>query len=293
MNEFQEQLTPEEARAREEVRRLSKPQANAAFRERLKQEFVSGAIAERPGLFDDAAHDVPATDDAEAAAISGGGNVVAVPWFRRPALAWLPAAAAAAVLIVAALMLNRGPAWDVVAASGDGVAVVDGRPVPMNHVDELGRAIRAGSRVVLPAGAEVQLMSEGNMAIVFTAGAEFTMPDAPGRWWGREIGARLDKGTVRVVASESFAGGLLTVTTPDMVVQLADATLAVECVDVGTCVCVLTGEAMVSGEGIDAVAVSSGRRRVLFSDGSDPMDDAMLETERAALVQLTEKFGAI
>lgn len=291
MNDFEEQLAPDEARAREEVRRLSRPQANAAFRERLKQEFVSGAIADRPSMLD-AAHGVPATDDAEAAAISGG-KVIAIPWFRRPAFAWLTAPAAAAVLLVLALFLNRGPAWQVVGASGDGIAVVDGRPVPMNHVDDLGRAVRSGAHVVLPAGAEIHLMSEGNMVIALTAGAEFTMPDVPGRWWGREIDARLDKGTLRVVASQSFAGGGLTVTTPDMVVQLANATLAVECVDVGTCVCVLHGEAMVSGRGVDAVPVNSGRRRVLFNDGSDPMDDAMLETERVALVALTEKFGAI
>lgn len=293
MNEYDDPLTPEEARARDAVKGLPRPTADATFRERVKQEFVSGAIAERPSILDDAELEPVATEDAEAAAMAGGAPVIAIPWFRRPAFAWLTAPAAAAALLVVALVMNQGPAWELVSAVGDGVAVVDGRPVPMNHVDDLARAIRSGARVVLPAGAELQLRSEGNMALSLTSSAEFVVPATPGRWWGRDIDARLDKGTLRIVASESPAAGRLTVNTPDMIVEVGNTTLAIECLDIGTCVCVLDGDAGVAGRGIEAVAVRSGNRRVIFNDGREPLDDAMLDSERVALIALEERYGSI
>ena len=40
-------LTPDETRARDAVRGLERPRADAAFRERLKRDFVTGRIGER------------------------------------------------------------------------------------------------------------------------------------------------------------------------------------------------------------------------------------------------------
>jgi hypothetical protein len=293
MNEHEEHLTTEETRARDAVRAFPRPTASAAFRERLRQEFVSGAIADRPSILDDAVLEPVATEDAEAAAMSGGATVLAIPWFRRPAIAWMTVPAAAAALIMVALLLNRGPAWEIAVATGDGVAIVDGRSIPMNHMDELARAIRSGARVVLPADAELQLKSPGNMAISLTSSAAFTVPESPGRWWGRGVRAKLDKGTLRVVASPSFANGLLTVSTPEMIVEVANTTLAIECFDIGTCVCVLDGDAGVAAEHVQAVAVGSGKRRVIFNDGRAPLDDAMLDSERMALIAMAETFGTI
>ncbi|MEK7330313.1 MAG: hypothetical protein AAB113_05875, partial [Candidatus Eisenbacteria bacterium] len=134
-------LTPDETRARDAVRGLDRPRADAAFRERLKRDFVTGRIGERRVL------ELP------------------LAWHQR--LAWRLALAPVvlAALAVAVVLANRGPGWTVLATAGDGVAVVDQTPVPLAHGEELQRRLHPGARLTVPAGAEIELASAGRLVV--------------------------------------------------------------------------------------------------------------------------------
>src|SRR5207249_4329292 len=94
-----------------------------------------------------------------------------------------PAAAAALFLIVG--LINRGPGWRISASRGAGIAVIDGRPVPMNHTEDLARWIRPGARIRVPEASELELVSPRQIAMELTPGTDATVPQTPGRWYGR------------------------------------------------------------------------------------------------------------
>jgi ferric-dicitrate binding protein FerR (iron transport regulator) len=252
-------LTAEQQRARDAVRALRPPAADPAFRARLRNDFVSGRLAAGP-----ARHARPA-------------------WYRSPrvAFALLPLAAAAAVAVV--LVLNRGPAWSVAPSRGEGVAVVDGLPVPMEHTAELAARIRPGVRLRVPEGAEIELMSAGGVAIQVTAGSDFSVPDVPGRWFGRSTSAELRSGEVRITTGAGFHGARLAVITPEARVEITGTTLAVIREPAGTCVCVLEGRVMVGATPSEMVPVERGRRRYVFADGRPSEEAEMRPAEHEAL----------
>jgi len=239
-------LTPEETRAREAVRGLERPRADAAFRERLKRDFVTGRIGEQRVL------ELP------------------LAWHRR--LAWRLALApvAFAALAMTAVLANRGPAWTVLAIAGDGVAVVDRTPVPLTHGEELRRRLHPGARLTVPAAAEIEIANTGGMVIQVTAGTEFTLPASPGRWFGRQVAGAVRHGEIRVTTGPAFRGARLRVDTPEAMIDVAGTTLAVICEPVGTCVCVYDGVVQVGARGAVAESVPSGRRRFVFNDGRAP-----------------------
>lgn len=239
-------LTPAEARAREAVRGLERPRADAAYRERLKRDFVTGQIGERRVL------ELP------------------IAWHRR--LAWRLALApvAAAALVVAVVLANRGPGWTVLATSGDGVAVVDRTPVPLGHGAELERRLRPGARLAMPEGSEMEIATAGGLVVQVTAGTEFTLPAVPGRWFGRQVTGAVRHGEIRVTTGPAFRGARLRVDTPEATVQVTGTTLAVICEPAGTCVCVYDGAVQVGARGAVAETVPSGRRRFVFNDGRAP-----------------------
>ena len=236
--------TPDEIRARDAVGSLDRPRADAAFRERLKRDFVAGRLGERRVLYPP------------------------VAWHRRPGWRLVPAAAAA--LVVAMALANRGPRWTVLASAGDGVAVVDQHPVPLGHVEELQRALRPGARLQVPAGSEVELASPGGLVVQVTAGTEFRLPAIPGRWVGRRVAGEVWKGEIRLTTGPAFQGALLRVDTPEASVEVTGTTLAVICEPVGTCVCVYDGVVRVGAKGAEGISVPGGRRRFVFNDARDP-----------------------
>lgn len=239
-------LTPGELRARDAVRGLEQPRADAAFRERLKRDFVTGHIGERRVI------ELPPT------------------WHQR--LAWRLALApvAVAALAVVVVLANRGPGWTVLTTTGDGVAVVDQTPVPIGHGEELARHLYAGARLTVPAGAEIELASAGGLVVQVTGGTEFTLPAIPGRWFGRRVAGAVRHGEIRLTTGAAFHGARLRVDTPEATVEVTGTTLAVICEPVGTCVCVYDGEVRVGARGAAAESVSSGRRRFVYKDGRPP-----------------------
>ncbi len=266
MNEPNDQTTPAERRARDAVRGLSEPAADPAFRARLKASFADGTIAARPR------------------------RIVPLPWYRRAAAGWLvpPLAAAAAVLV--AVVLNAGPSWTVAGGFGDGVVLVDGRPIPMNHVADLDRAMHPGARVVVPEGGEVRLASADHLMLLATSGTEFVVPRVPGRWFRRTVHASVRHGTLRVTTQPGFAGAKLMVTTPEAAIEVTGSTLAIICEAQGTCVCVLDGDVHVGPVGGDDMRrVEGGMRRYLFNDGRAPEMDQMRPDERVKLTMFREQ----
>jgi len=240
-----ERVTPQEARARDAVRGLGAPRADAAFRERLKRDFVTGRIGERRVL------ELP------------------VAWHRR--LAWrLALAPVAAALAVVVALANRGPAWTVRGTLGDGIAVVDQFPVPLGHADELQRRLHPGARLRMPEGGQVELAAAGSMVIQVAAGTELTLPASPGRWFGRSVTATTAHGVIRVTTGPAFHGARLHVDTPEASVDVLGTTLAVICEPAGTCVCVFDGVVQVGARGAAQEPVSSGHRRFVFNDGRPP-----------------------
>jgi len=252
-------VTPEAARAREALRSLAPPRADPAFRERLKRDFVTGRIGERRVL------EMPAT------------------WHRR--LAWRLALAPAALtlLAVAAWMVDRGPGWTVMSTQGEGAAIVDGAPVPLASRDELGRRLRPGATLAVPAGAEIELASTSGLVVQVTGGTEFRLPPTPGRWLRRRVTGAVRHGEIRVTTGRAFAGALLRLDTPEAVVEVTGTTLAVICEPAGTCVCVYDGLVRVGprGEGMDGVP--NGRRRFVFNDGRPPESAEIRPAENVEL----------
>jgi ferric-dicitrate binding protein FerR (iron transport regulator) len=258
------QMSGAEARAREAVRELHVPRAGAAFRTLLRDSFVTGAFP------------APARP------------IVPLPWYRRIGV-WVAVPAAAAAALAVALVLNRGPAWEMAPMPGEGVVVVDGRPIPLNHADDLARALRPGAKVVVPEDSEMRLASAGTMVLVATGGTAFEVPSTPGRWFGREMRAGIDHGTVRILTHAGFGGARLMVHTPEAEVAVTGTTLAIICEPAGTCVCVLEGEVRMGARGGEMEPVEGGMRKLMFSDGRAPEVAEMRPMEREKLGMFREE----
>ncbi|OGF15746.1 MAG: hypothetical protein A2W00_01960 [Candidatus Eisenbacteria bacterium RBG_16_71_46] len=260
-------LGHDEARARDAVRALPRPEADAGFRERLRSEFASGRI--------EAAHP----------RLAGGGRA-------RRAVVWLAAPVAAAALLLAVSVLNQGPRWRVTAVSGEGIAVVDRRAVPLGHVEELARRIHAGAEVEWPAGASIEITSPGALAVEIEGETLTRVPTPPGRWFGREVAAGLSRGELRITTGPAFRGARLVVRTPEASVEVVGTTLGVICEPQGTCVCVLEGRVRVGPLGGAMAAVEQGRLRYTFRDGRPPVDAEMRPVERVELARLRLRHRA-
>lgn len=261
---LQGSMPRDETLARDAVRALAPPRADAAFRERLSRDFVAGRIGARRVL------ELP------------------VAWHRRLAwrLALVPAALAAVAVV--AVLANRGPDWTVLSTAGDGVAIVDRRPIPLGHGDELQRRLRPGARLTVPEGSEIEIASTGHLVVQITAGTEFTVPASPGRWFGRRVTGAMRHGEIRVTTGPAFAGARLRMDTPEAAVEVTGTTLAVICEPAGTCVCVFDGVVSVAARGGSTERVSQGRRRFVFNDGRPPE----LAGIRPAEIQKLDDFRA-
>lgn len=271
MNEHEDDaLTPQEKRVREVLRAAEPPEADPEFRARLKQAFVSGRIAPaapavgRPAM--------PARPDTSA------------PWEGLPWMRVGLALASAAVMFFVVVGLNHGPQWQVRSISGEGVAVIDGRPVALDHHDEIARMIRPGSRVRVPDGADIVLASAGCMALDLTSGTDAVVPASPGRWFGRSVSTEVQSGTLRITTGARFHGAHLSVQTPAADVRVVGTTLAVICESEGTCVCVLEGSVEVGARGGGPrVEVPHGERRYVYLDERPPETDVIRAKEEVML----------
>jgi len=264
-----ERMTREQERAARLVRGLETPEADPVFRTRLREGFVSGRIAE------------------ETAARPRPVRAASTPWWRLPVVGWAAAAAAVAVVLTSVVVLNRAPAWRLVGVEGTGIVVVDGRQVPIDRADALAASLRPGARVRVPDGATISIASAGLMAVDFTSGSDLVVPHLPGRWYGRDAHAEIQRGSMRITTGHDFQGARLRIDTPEAGVEVTGTTLAVICEPAGTCVCVLEGGVKVGPRDGPMEVVTAGRRRFLFVDGSEEADE-MRPAERMKLSMLRD-----
>lgn len=272
--ELLDDRSPEAERARLAVASLETPPADRAFRSALKASFANGAI--------------------EATAEQRPRTVATrrVSWWRPPVLTWAAAPLAMAALAIALVLGDRGPRWEVVAASGTGIAIVDDRPVPMNHLDDLRLRVHAGSRIRVPEDGTLEIASRGNLALHVAPGTDMTVPGSPGRWFQRAVRGAIRSGEMRITSGSRFHGASLTIASPETQVLVTGTTLAVIREPQGTCVCVLEGTVRVGNEGA-MVEVPRGERRFVFNDGRPPETAAIRETEIAPLGAFHEKCAAL
>lgn len=236
-----ETLTPEEQAAREAVRSLPRPEADDAYRARLREAFVRGGLHRR----------------------------LAAPPPRIARLAtWAPLAAAAA-LAVAAGVMNRGPDWQVAYTKGDGMVIVGERPVPLKHADELARLLRRGGHVRVPDTGYLDLVAPGQLAVCLAPGADVRLPAAPNRWWRRDAQAAVDMGDAFFETGRGFHGATLEVNTAEARAHVTGTSFAVlRDAEAGTCVCVMEGRVRVDAKLGGSSLVAAGMRRVCPPDTS-------------------------
>jgi ferric-dicitrate binding protein FerR (iron transport regulator) len=265
----EEGSTPEADRIRRAIRtgEPEPPRANAAFRERLREDFVSGRLG-------GAGERVPRRAESRQ------------PWFHRP-LPRLAALAAAAVLAVfVADLANRGPAWTVLEASGTGDVLIDGDAIPIQRGDLLAERIKPGVEVEVPPTGTLEILTPRTLLVELTPGTKLTIPPPPPRYFSRNAELWTRAGLLRLTTGPSFTGARMDVHTPEAVTRITGTTIAVIMEPTGTCVCVLEGEVRVGPQGGGAMmAIGPGRRGYVFRDGRPLATDSIRETEKVSLAR--------
>ena len=268
INDAEFGLGSEEARVLEELRSATVPAAEAAFRERLKGEFVSGSFTGRP-------------------------VVLPLPVRRRIRARWVVGLAAAASVAIVAAALNQAPRWTALPSAGTGTLVVNGVSLPVGDTDALTRRLRPGSRVLLQSTQDLDLVSSGLLAMQLSPGTELVLPSPPGRWFGRTGRASVDRGLIRVTTGKRFGGARLAITTPEATVHVTGTTLAVIAEPGGTCVCVLEGTAHVRPHRGTMTRVSPGTRCEIAHGAATSKMNEMREAERPKLLDLRDRLQSV
>ena len=251
-------------RAKAELRRLSRPLPDDAFRARLKREFVAGTMT------------------------SPAGDLVPLGRTRRSMGGWFGALAAAAAIIAVSVM-NRGPQWEVRAVAGAGVVNIDGRSVALDDAPQLTRLLRAGARMAVPESAQIDLALQGYILMQVTGGTEATLPGGFGRWFGRSAEGTLESGELRVTTGPRFHGVHLLMRTPETFAEVAGTTFALIRNADSSCVCVLEGAISMSGRTSPADTVRAGFRRSVYGDGRVPRVEAIRPMEVMKLTMLRDQ----
>jgi len=295
-----EPLSPPAERARAALRGSAPSRPDPAFRLRLREEFVSGAI-EVTG----------AKKRRRQRGRKRGADVVApIEPFptrgRPPTFAWVAASlAAAAALILVFGTLNRGPTWWVTAARGDGSIRVDGQTIALDDRDAMRRRLVPGAEIEVAGNAELDLCCDGVVAVQLAPGTRMTLPPPPGRWLGRKTELYARGGELRVTTGPKFEGAQLAIMSPTAAVEVKGTTFAVIIEEAGTCVCVYDGTAVVGrlagsgvggggtgggriGMGTDMQPVPSGMRRYIYKGERAPEMAGMRSEERMKLASFRE-----
>jgi len=244
-------LTPEELRLQEAVRGLAEVRPDDAFRERLRAEFISGEIDSQP----DTGYDAGPADNV--VPLDRGGNR------RRLWAVAIPLAAAIAAFL---LFFGGGPTWTLKSVTGSGTILVDRQTVDAADFDRIASLVKPGSRIVVPATAEVELILGDVMVLGIIRDSEVTIPADPGRGQNT-FTTSVAYGELLVKTGPGFRGEHLDILTSEGRTELTGTTVAVNKGDGFTCVCVLEGTARIGKDEADLEEVSAGYRKVMFADG--------------------------
>jgi hypothetical protein len=238
-------LDPQQRRARDAVRGLGTPSADPAFRARLKEQFVAGAVPEPKSPV---ATRPPAR----------------IPWFSWGTLA------AAAALAWAVLGLNSLPGPELLVVHGPGTVVVDGRTIDATGPD-FARVLEPGVRLQVGDETSLDILYPGSLVWRLAPGTDFVLPGRPGRWFRRTVTADLALGEVSVRTGPDFAGGRLHVVTPTGAAVVSGTLINIFHNEELSCFCLHDGTARVVVGGTDLGEIPAMKRRVVFSDDREPV----------------------
>ena len=279
-DDFRDDLDAEEQAALErELADLPAPEADPAFRARMRAEFLDGSIAAE-------------SDDASNARAARSPAPIPLRPERSASRTprWILLAAAAVLIAVVLVFVNRGgPTLELHELRGDGIVTVDGVEIDTSDRATLARALVPGATVRVPAG--VSLLTEfPEIALLESvAGTEFVLPEAyPSD--GGAVRVDVRRGEVHFVSGPAFAGRTMEFSTPHGMVRITGTVVSIECGENFTCVCVLEGTALVGPDASTLEPVPEGDR-MLFLEGKDPAISPAAEPHLHALEEFLERSG--
>lgn len=242
-------LDEQQTLARDAMRSLPRPVADADYRARLKAQFVVGEVPEGE--------------------LSGVQTPAAPHGSETPSRGWLPWAilTTAAALIAVLITMNPLPGPQLLAVAGGATVTVDGHEVADDGLDT---ALQPGSHVVVGGDGPLDILYPGSFALRLGPGTDVILPERPGRWFKRDVIAPMDRGELSVRTGPDLAGGSLTVQTPEGRALIHGTLVSVFRNDDLTCVCLFEGTADILTAETDLGGLPVGKRWVLFSDGSEP-----------------------
>lgn len=218
------ELGADALRARDAVRGMGKPEADAGFRAQLREAFVSGGIdagldagagasvgapvgapvGAVAGAVASAGADGRAAADAPAVSASQLRSRARAPWTRRRFV--VPVAAAAAILIFMFAPFMHDPGLNIQSVQGARQIVLNGELVPCDELSPIQAALQPGCRIEVPADATVEVAGVGSV-LMDLQGVAFTFPDTPHRVFGGDFQSTVEgDGTVRMATAPGFAG---------------------------------------------------------------------------------------
>lgn len=255
MSPENETLTPEEEAAREQIAGLPDVEADARFRDELREAFVSGAI-----LREHRPH-------------------------RLRLLAW-----AAALILATGIGLeraNRGEAWVVREGSASGWVHVDGRALRAADTEALSRMQLGGASVTTDSEAEIRLESGEALVLVITPGSSVQLPEPPRRYWSRTARARLERGELRGTTGSAFRGARLAVELPEASAEIRGTTFALIADGEGSCACAFEGDVRLR-DSAGWRRLEPGRRRLVPPRGGPTLEEPLRPMERMKLEMLRD-----
>lgn len=315
MNERDEKLTPEELAARERVRALgagdvraddrvaADERPDAAFRDSLRADFVSGAIVNRAALVGDAedeagdATEAVAEDETEAVIYPDGGRSRRAPHTgaarkgvrtKRPI--WYGAALAITAALLLYIALKPRSFIEVAELRHVGAIVVDGIRFEAGSTIDVRGAIRPGARVRVGEGSEFVISFGDVLLFQASSGADFTVPivsaSDPTSWSGS-----LEDGEIRFMTGNDFPGHTIAMSTPEGIVEVRGTMVSVYRDEGATCICVHEGTAMIGADEDDMQPIAAGKRLVLPRE-ADPFVDDIAPPHEKDLVEFQNEWMA-
>jgi ferric-dicitrate binding protein FerR (iron transport regulator) len=255
-----------EQRIRDAVQSVGDVRADPAFRERLKSEFVSGALSD---------HAVPHTE-------SGSRRMPRWGWVLLPA-------AAVAVLLFVLILPRQSPTWSVHGVRGEGQVEVAGRTLAVTESDLMARAIGSGARVRINEGLVLDLILDDHLLLELDEGADVSVPVLPERGDRSLLISEVHAGELRVKTGPGFSGRGLHILTAEGRTEIVGTIVSVYKGDGLTCVCVLEGTARIGADDAGMEEVPSGMRKVMFGDGRPPMVTEIEPHHAAGLIDFVER----
>ena len=256
-----------EQRIREAIRSSGEVRADAAFRERLKREFSSGALS------------APDVQDERS------------PARGFPRWAWV-ALPAAAVILLFALLLPRTPvpAWSVQAVRGEGRIEIDGEAVESSDTDRLEQLLASGGHVLLDQAVSIDLRLNDRLILALDEGSDVTLPAPPDTTVTNTLIADVHGGEMHVMTGPGFPGTAMHILTSDGRTEITGTNISVYKGDGYTCVCVLEGTALIGPDEQRLEEIGEGLLMLMFDGGGDPMVLDISSDHEAGLLEFEDRY---